>query len=32
MINFLTDWSHPELTYLVHQCVRFCNDQKLINE
>ena len=32
MLNFLVNSSHPELTYAVHQCARFCNDPKLSHE
>ena len=31
-LNFLTNSSHPELAYLVHQCDHFYNDPKLIRE
>lgn len=32
MLNFLTNSSHPELAFAVHQCARFCNDPKRIHE
>ena len=32
MLNFLTNSSHPELAYVVHQCTRFCNNPKLLHE
>ena len=32
MLNFLTNSTHPELSYAVHQCARFCNDPKLVHE
>ena len=28
MLNLLTNFSHPELVFAVHQCTRFCNYQK----
>ena len=32
MLNFLTNSSHPELAYEVHQCASFCNNPKRIHE
>ena len=32
MLNFLTNSSHPELAFAVHQCPRFCNNPKGIHE
>ena len=32
MLNFLTNSSHPELAYVVHQCTKFCNNPKRIHE
>ena len=32
MLNFLVNSTHPELSYAVHQCARFCNDPKLSHE
>ena len=28
ILNFLTNSTHPEISYAIHQCVRFCNDPK----
>ena len=32
MLNFLTNSTHPELAYSVHQCARFCQNPKRIHE
>ena len=32
MLNFLVNSTHPELSYAVNQCARFCNDPKLSHE
>ena len=32
MLNFLTNSTHPELSFAVHQCARFCNDPKMVHE
>ena len=28
MLNYLVHCSHPDLSFAVHQCARFCNDPK----
>ena len=32
MLNYLVNCSHPELSFAVHQCARFCNDPKKCHE
>ena len=32
MLNFLTNSTHPELSFAVHQCARFFNDTKMVHE
>ena len=32
MINYLVNCTHPEISFAVHQCARFCHDPKLIQE
>ena len=32
MLNYLVNSTHPELSYVVHQCARFCKDLKSIHE
>ena len=32
MLNFLDKSTHPEISYAVHQCTRFCNDPKHSHE
>ena len=32
MINFLVNYTHPEMAYAVHQCARFCNNSRLSHE
>ena len=32
MLNYLVNCSHPELSFAVHQCARFCNDPKRCHE
>jgi hypothetical protein len=32
MLNYLVNCTHPELSFAVHQCARFCNDPKRIHE
>ena len=32
MLNYLVNCTHPEMSYAVHQCARFCNDPKHVHE
>ena len=32
MLNYLVNCTHPELSFAVHQCARFCNDPKRVHE
>ena len=32
MLNFLVNFSHPEMAYVVHQCARICIDPKRSHE
>ena len=32
MLNFLVNSTHPEMSFSVHQCARFCHDPKLVHE
>ena len=32
MLNYLVNCTHPELSYAVHQCARFCHDPKRSHE
>ena len=32
MLNFLVNFTHPEMAYVVHQCARFCNDPRHSHE
>ena len=32
MLNFLTNSKHPELSFAVQQCTRFCNNPKMVHE
>ena len=32
MLNYLVNCTHPEMSFAVHQCARFCHDPKLIHE
>ena len=32
MLNYLVNCTHPELSFAVHQCARFCNDPKRSHE
>ena len=32
MLNYLVNCSHPEMSFAVHQCARFCNDPKRSHE
>ena len=32
MLNFMVNCTHPEMSFAVHQCARFCNDPKLCHE
>ena len=32
MLNYLVNCAHPEISFAVHQCARFCNDPKHSHE
>ena len=32
MLNYLVNCTHPEMSFAVHQCARFCNDPKRCHE
>ena len=32
MLNYLVNCTHPEISFAVHQCARFCNDTKRCHE
>ena len=32
MLNYLVYCTHPDMSFAVHQCARFCHDSKLIHE